>query len=379
VVVTCSAQEQCTFTCQPGYADCDGNPANGCEVNTTDDANNCGACGHGCGVPDGEGTLPSTCNLSMCAAVDVVQLPTPNLTAAPMIVDNGSIVVVDGNTIYGLWKHTPCGAGAPCYPTTLASTPDTGDVVGGLAADASAYYVTVFAPSGTTGGNVYSYPKAGGAAGAHDTYSNWFGLALGGTAVYATSYTGKVDEDPLTSGTTVSGQQCNTQGCRFQYAFGIAADANGAFFAASGRNAGAGAILSFSPGVSIATTLPQAAPTSVLAMAGEPWDVALDAANVYWADSALGTDHQRVMWAPRTGGTATALTPAQGVIYKIAVAGGYVYWTAGSTVSRAKVGGNGAVETLASGETQPWGIAVDGNHVYWTTLAGVVRGVTVWQ
>lgn len=34
--------------CAPGRADCDGNPGNGCEVDTTSDAGNCGACGVAC-------------------------------------------------------------------------------------------------------------------------------------------------------------------------------------------------------------------------------------------------------------------------------------------------------------------------------------------
>ncbi|WP_224245987.1 hypothetical protein [Hyalangium gracile] len=34
--------------CPQGYSNCDGNPANGCEVNLTEDANHCGACGTSC-------------------------------------------------------------------------------------------------------------------------------------------------------------------------------------------------------------------------------------------------------------------------------------------------------------------------------------------
>ncbi len=34
--------------CDPGWADCDGNPLNGCEVNTTSDKAHCGACGKTC-------------------------------------------------------------------------------------------------------------------------------------------------------------------------------------------------------------------------------------------------------------------------------------------------------------------------------------------
>jgi hypothetical protein len=41
--------------CAPGYANCDGNPANGCEVDLTSDADNCGAC---------EATCPAQGNAS---------------------------------------------------------------------------------------------------------------------------------------------------------------------------------------------------------------------------------------------------------------------------------------------------------------------------
>ncbi len=35
-------------SCNPGYADCDGNDANGCETIVDTDRNNCGTCGHSC-------------------------------------------------------------------------------------------------------------------------------------------------------------------------------------------------------------------------------------------------------------------------------------------------------------------------------------------
>jgi hypothetical protein len=38
-------------TCPEGTADCDGNPANGCETDLKHDPKNCGACGHTCGPP----------------------------------------------------------------------------------------------------------------------------------------------------------------------------------------------------------------------------------------------------------------------------------------------------------------------------------------
>ena len=40
----------CQITaCDQGYTDCDANPANGCEISTFTDANNCGKCGNVCG------------------------------------------------------------------------------------------------------------------------------------------------------------------------------------------------------------------------------------------------------------------------------------------------------------------------------------------
>jgi len=43
----CSASS-CVTSCQPNYGDCDGNTANGCELNLSEDVNNCGGCGNVC-------------------------------------------------------------------------------------------------------------------------------------------------------------------------------------------------------------------------------------------------------------------------------------------------------------------------------------------
>jgi hypothetical protein len=40
--------------CAAGRGDCDGMPANGCEVNLSSDDNNCGMCGIVCVAPDND-------------------------------------------------------------------------------------------------------------------------------------------------------------------------------------------------------------------------------------------------------------------------------------------------------------------------------------
>ncbi len=58
---------QCSATCIPHYADCDGNSLNGCEINTFTDPNNCGYCHNVCPSAMGtaqcdSGTCKITCN-----------------------------------------------------------------------------------------------------------------------------------------------------------------------------------------------------------------------------------------------------------------------------------------------------------------------------
>lgn len=45
---TCIPGGRCSGTCNPGYQDCDGIGANGCESSKNNDINNCGACGNVC-------------------------------------------------------------------------------------------------------------------------------------------------------------------------------------------------------------------------------------------------------------------------------------------------------------------------------------------
>jgi hypothetical protein len=55
----------CAQACLPGFANCDGDPDNGCEV---DVSGNCGVCGNACELPHATGTCANgTCEFSACA------------------------------------------------------------------------------------------------------------------------------------------------------------------------------------------------------------------------------------------------------------------------------------------------------------------------
>jgi hypothetical protein len=51
--------------CESANADCDGDPDNGCEVDTASDLEHCGGCGRVCHA-DGHDALDSTCNQGRC-------------------------------------------------------------------------------------------------------------------------------------------------------------------------------------------------------------------------------------------------------------------------------------------------------------------------
>jgi hypothetical protein len=66
-VSACSGSGCIIISCTAGFADCDGNPANGCEVNLTTDPNHCGACPNVCSKTNGTSSCSSgncgiTCN-----------------------------------------------------------------------------------------------------------------------------------------------------------------------------------------------------------------------------------------------------------------------------------------------------------------------------
>jgi hypothetical protein len=63
----CAGGRCAVARCNEGFADCDGNPANGCEVDTRTDASHCGACGSVCAPNNAAGAcFAGRCTVAAC-------------------------------------------------------------------------------------------------------------------------------------------------------------------------------------------------------------------------------------------------------------------------------------------------------------------------
>lgn len=65
----CIASRCALGPCNPGFGDCDGNTANGCETNVNTSVTSCGRCGNACSFPNAGATCTGgTCGLGACTA-----------------------------------------------------------------------------------------------------------------------------------------------------------------------------------------------------------------------------------------------------------------------------------------------------------------------
>jgi hypothetical protein len=65
----CVAGQCAIASCSGTFADCDGDPGDGCEVDTASDPLHCGACGRACAVANGvPGCAASSCTVASCTA-----------------------------------------------------------------------------------------------------------------------------------------------------------------------------------------------------------------------------------------------------------------------------------------------------------------------
>ncbi len=182
----CNTSGQCTVgTCTPGYADCNMNPADGCEVNTNTDPNNCSGCGLKCVLPNAApACVGGACAIGSCnpGYADCNMVPTdgcevntstdPNNCGTCGFQCTGGETCVSGKCVCG-GGTTFCGTSCVNLQTDSNNCGACGQVCAGTSCNAG-YCVPVVLASGAQVSAPYDIATDGG-------YVFWTNYANPGT------------------------------------------------------------------------------------------------------------------------------------------------------------------------------------------------------
>ncbi|MEP7122105.1 MAG: hypothetical protein ABJE95_14395 [Byssovorax sp.] len=305
--------------CTAGFADCNGDAADGCEANLGSDSTTCGACDHDC-----EG---SACNAGLC---EPVVLASGLYFASRLALDAARVY---WTSAAGDVSALPLAGGA--IATLAAGQDDPFD----LAVDAHGVYWT------SVGANtVQSIPLAGGVPVLLAAAGNPLGIALRGDVVYfADSYDKLSNDDhvrrvPLPAGPP--SVVAATSGAHL-----VAVDDARVYWT---DTAGA-AVWSAPPG--------GGAPTLLASGIVDATEIEVDEAAAYV------TGLEATFRIPLAGGPPQALVWGAGRGLAIDASHLYVGAADGRVLRVAKTGGPALA--LARTELYPSDIAVDDTHVYW--------------
>jgi hypothetical protein len=307
----CSAGA-CIRVCEAGFVDCNGDPADGCEVDAMSDVAHCGACGRSC---------KNTCVKGGC---DLITLASGQAEPGFVTLDETSVYWVNMagfNAGVGSIMKVAKGGGAPVTLADKQSGPQS------IALDeASIYWVNTGTPPAFTDGTVLKVAKDGSgvpteiAAGQAAPY----GIALQGNALYWTT------RDQV---------------------------------------------------LMIDKTDPSAKPTVLASGQIRPREIVATGAAIYWVNLGTLTENEAkpdgsIMMLPQ-GGAPVALAEnlklAVGLTLDTVAA--YLYWCTERAITRVPAFG-GPPEVFMEGLTAPpWRIAADAATVYWTELLPLVGSV----
>ena len=329
--------------CPEGYADCDGDPINGCEIQTTADQVNCGGCGAVC--------LEGSCASGDCVGITLLaaEQGAPNFLA----VDEQNLywtTVVDEVTGAGAVRQMGKHGGAVLDLATEQRLPFA------MVVDASTVRWTSLNDAG-----IHQVPIGGGATTTlvEDTEVGAnYSLAIGAQSIY---WTRTRNNDPATSGVVrapLAGGDPTLIVADQQRPYSLAVDAEALYW--TDRDAG----------MVLKAPLAGGAPEPLAEAQMDPFSIALQGDYVYWTNNGCAGMAECVMRARKDGSTpAEAIAGGQSGPYGLAVDDTHVYWTASgtATVMRAPIEGGEEPQKLAEAQPTPLRMAIDDTYVYWST------------
>ncbi len=303
----CTGDQCAVGRCFAGFADCNAMWDDGCESDLAT-PETCGACGKNCAAGE-------VCDSGTCAAACTF----PRTNCGGRCRDISS-------------DPAACGACAAAVCPAVHGTASCVNGACGLACDSG------FATCGSTSGclsNLQSGPS-GTSCGACNTPC---AAAVGESAICTAGACVKA----CLAGYTACGGTC------------VDAKVDAANCGACGVACGAGNLCLGG------ACKPQSA-SRILDGLGSPVDIAVDAKNLYYADSTTN----EVWQVDKSTFATTLLASGQASPLRLAVDDTYVYWSSnlGGAVLRAPIGG-GTPATVLYPANKPSGVAVDASYIYW--------------
>src|SRR5262249_20506415 len=105
----------------------------------------------------------------------------------------------------------------------------------------------------------------------------------------------------------------------------------------------------------------------------EPWAIAVDADNVYWATATQDYNDGEIRKAAISGGPGLVGATGKVMSAAIAVDASDVYWLTNDGGGSAGSEGGGEYTLIASGPPNPGDLKVDDQYVYWVSADQVLK------